>query len=181
MSTKNNKSKNTKRPVSKKVIDKWLTYAGIGALVVLVLAVAFAISYNDIKEEENNAQLANPITTVNSAEEMAAMLGYTVPELNKPAKLYTVLSLDGDPYSGRIIYEDGASFNITEGSGDISGIYGAEATGTEEIGGCTVTFSTLGNTEYASWQVGEFALSLTSGSEGDLKAEVAEIITAMEG
>jgi len=181
MSTKKNTKKNTKRTVSKKVIDKWLTYAGIGALAVIVLAVAFVITYNDIREDEKAAANANPITSVNSAAEMSQLLGYTVPELNKPATNYIVLSLDGEPYCGRILYEDSASFNIAEGEGDLTSVANAEELGSEEISGCTVSFKKLGNTEYASWQHGKYTLSLTNNKGGDLRAEVAEIIAQMEG
>ena len=128
--------------------------------------------------------MVNPLVTVNSAEEMEAKLGYTVPVLKKDVDSYIVLVIEGTAESGRIHYTDGSVFNIKQGSGDISGIYGGvlederilgyEVKNGGIIGGTLVSFYVYEDTRYAIWEKDGFTFSLTGTAA--LEDEIAALI-----
>lgn len=119
-------------------------------------------------------QMGNPLVTVASAEEMEAQLGYTVPVLDKDVSDYIVLVIDGAAESGRIRYADGSDFNIKQGSGDISGIYGGAQEEELEMDGVAVTFFRFEDIRYAIWEKDGFAFSLSGGET--LKEDVTALI-----
>ena len=126
------------------------------------------------KPDPGFVQMGNPLVTVASAEEMEAQLGYTVPVLDKDVSDYIVLVIDGAAESGRIRYADGSDFNIKQGSGDISGIYGGAQEEEMEIDGVAVTFFRFEDIRYAIWEKDGFAFSLSGGET--LKEDVAALI-----
>ena len=119
-------------------------------------------------------QMGNPLVTVASAEEMETQLGYTVPVLDRDVSDYIVLVIDGAAESGRIRYADGSDFNIKQGSGDISGIYGGTQEEEMEIDSVAVTFFRFENIRYAIWEKDGFAFSLSGGET--LVEDVAALI-----
>lgn len=123
-------------------------------------------------ETEGFVQMVNPLVTVNSAQEMEAQLGYSVPVLDKDVESYIILVIDGTAESGRIRYADGTDFNIKCGSGDISGIYGGTQESEQVIGGVNVSFWVFEDIHYALWETDGFTYSLagTAISEADLAA-----------
>ena len=118
--------------------------------------------------------MVNPIVEVASPAEMADMLDFPVPVLDKAIDRCTVLVFDSLPTMGRLYYADGGVFSIQYGTGDISGIYGGACQREAEIGGVSVAFYTYEDTCYALWETGGFTHSLTGGSE--LESEVAALI-----
>ena len=126
------------------------------------------------KPDPGFVQMGNPLVTVASAEEMEAQLGYTVPVLDKDVSDYIVLVIDGAAESGRIRYADGSDFNIKQGSGDISGIYGGAQEEELEIDGVAVTFFRFEDIRYAIWEKDGFAFSLSGGET--LKEDVTALI-----
>ena len=115
-------------------------------------------------------QMGNPLVEVASAQEMEAKLGYSVPVLDKAVETYFVLAAQ----QARIRYADGASFDMKQGTGDISGIYGGVEEKTETLCGVSVTFLTYEETRYAIWEKDGFTYSLTGGE--NLADEVAALI-----
>ena len=126
------------------------------------------------KPDPGFVQMGNPLVTVASAEELEAQLGYTVPVLDKDVSDYIVLVIDGAAESGRIRYADGSDFNIKQGSGDISGIYGGAQEEELEIDGVAVTFFRFEDIRYAIWEKDGFAFSLSGGET--LAEDVAALI-----
>ena len=126
------------------------------------------------KPDPGFVQMGNPLVTVASAEEMEAQLGHTVPVLDKDVSDYIVLVIDGAAESGRIRYADGSDFNIKQGSGDISGIYGGAQEEEMEIDGVAVTFFRFEDIRYAIWEKDGFAFSLSGGET--LKEDVTALI-----
>ncbi len=129
-------------------------------------------------------QMGNPLVTVNSVQEMEQQLGYSVPLLDKEVSDYIVLVIDGTADSGRILYADGSDFNIKQGTGDISGIYGGVPEHTKIIGstvenghiigGTLVSFYVFEDIRYAIWEKDGFTFSLT-GAEA-LEDDVAALL-----
>ena len=119
-------------------------------------------------------QMGNPLVEVASVQEMEAKLGYSVPVLDKAVETYIVLVVNGTAQQGRIRYADGTSFDMKQGSGDVSGIYGGVVEKTETISGVSVSFMTYEQTHYAIWEKDGFSYSLTGGE--NLAGEVAALI-----
>ena len=119
-------------------------------------------------------QMGNPLVEVASLQEMEEKLGYSVPVLDKAVDTYIVLVTGGTAQQGRIRYADGASFDMKQGTGDISGIYGGVVENAETISGVTVSFLTYEDLRYAIWEKDGFTFSLTGGEA--LAQEVAALI-----
>ena len=120
-------------------------------------------------------QVVNPMMEVASLEEMEKYLDFSVPTLDsKEVKSYIVLVMDNYPTIGRVYYEDGATFSIQYGSGDISGIYGGSLEKTEPVKGVNVSYYTYDTIRYALWETSGFTHSLTGGVA--LEEEVAALI-----
>ena len=149
-------------------------------LAVLVAGLCLICLLGGCAEQEPTAtdpgfvQMVNPLVTVDSIQDMEAKLGYPVPVLNKAVDTYIVLVVNGIAEQGRICYADGSDFNITRGTGDISGIYGGVLDRTETISGIEVSFLAYEDIRYAIWEKDGFAFSLTGGDA--LANEVATLI-----
>lgn len=130
----------------------------------------------ETNESEEFVQITNPLVTVDSVQEMEAQLGYTVPQLDKAVDTYIVLVIDGSAESGRIRYADGTDFNIKQGSGDISGIYGGTQEGETNINGISVSLWVYEDIHYALWEANGFTHSLAGAeiSEADLAALIGK-------
>ena len=121
-------------------------------------------------------QVVNPLVEVATPQDMEAKLGYSVPVLKKDVSAYIVLVIDGVAESGRIRYTDGSDFNIKQGSGDISGIYGGTPAGESTVSGVSVSYFTCEELRYAIWEKDGFTFSLTGGDT--LEADVAALLAA---
>lgn len=129
----------------------------------------------DTTPDPKPVQVVNPMMEVASLEEMEEYLDFSVPTLDsKEVKSYIVLVTDGYPTMGRVYYEDGATFSIQYGTGDISGIYGGSLEKTEPVKGVNVSYYTYDTIRYALWETGGFTYSLTGGVS--LEEEVASLI-----
>jgi hypothetical protein len=147
--------------------------------LVLALALFLALPAGCAEKQEEIpdagfVQMGNPLVEVASAQEMEAKLGYKVPVLDKAVDTYIVLVVNGTAQQGRIRYADGASFDMKQGTGDVSGIYGGVTESTETISGVAVSFLRFEDTRYAIWEKDGFTFSLTGGDT--LVQEVAALI-----
>lgn len=147
-------------------------------IVLMVLCLAFALVGCGTEQTEapdaGFVQVVNPLVTVESVEEMEEKLGYSVPVLDKDVESYIVLVIDGVCESGRIRYADGSDFNIKEGNGDISGIYGGVLETEERIREVVVSFYAYEEIRYAIWEKDGFTYSLAGG--GALRDDVSALI-----
>ena len=147
----------------------------VACLCLMVLLCGCGGSRNEVPDS-GLVQVINPLVTVDSVEDMEEYLGYTVPVLEKEADSHIVLVIDGAAESGRIRYADGSDFNIGQGTGDISGIYGGVPEGEKTISGVAVSFFTFEDMRYAIWEKDGFAFSLTGAAA--LEQDVAALIGA---
>ena len=144
--------------------------AAVVAVCLCLTMIAGCAKKPEEAPDTGFVQMGNPLVEVASAEEMEAQLGYSVPVLDKAVEIYFVLAAQ----QARIRYADGASFDMKQGTGDISGIYGGVEEKTETICGVSVTFLTYEETRYAIWEKDGFTYSLTGGE--NLADEVAVLI-----
>ena len=154
-------------------MKKYLIFLLIATLL-LSLSGCGAAGEHTPKPEQ--VQVVNPLMTVASVAEMEEMLDFPVPVLDKQIKSCIVLVIDGYPTNGRIRYADGSDFNITYGSGDVSGIYGGVLEKSVEIQGVTVKIYTYDTLRYAIWETGGFSYSLTGGA--DLESELGALLAS---
>ena len=147
--------------------------------LILALGLCLALTAGCAEKQEEApaagfVQMGNPLVEVASIQEMEAKLGYKVPVLDKAVDAYIVLMVNGTAQQGRIRYADGASFDMKQGTGDISGIYGGVAETTKTISGVAVSFLRYDEIHYAIWEKDGFTFCLTGGDT--LAQEVAALI-----
>lgn len=154
----------------------WKTLLTVAAcLCVAIGGIAmFSGKNEETVPNPQQLQVTNPLMVVESLEDMEQYLDYDVAVLDKEVDKYIVLVINSLPQVGRIMYADGSIYNVQYGGDDISGIYGGELAKEEEISGITVSYYSYGELNYAIWKTGNFAHSLTGGS--NLESEVKELI-----
>ena len=148
----------------------------LAAILAACLCLVLLAGCAEKQEQAPNTgfvQMGNPLVEVASLQEMEEKLSYSVPVLDKAVDTYIVLVTGGTAQQGRIRYADGASFDMKQGTGDISGIYGGVLEKAETISGVTVSFLTYEDIRYAIWEKDGFTFSLTGGEA--LAQEVAAL------
>ena len=138
----------------------------------------YAVIPKTSEKSDEKTEIANPLREVASAEEMNTLLGYKVPVIEgKQIETYIVIEADGAARHGRIIYSDGAEFDIEKGDADVSGIYGGSLEKTVKINGTEVKIYTFENIRYGIWSDGvySYSYSVQQGS-GDLEKGIQELI-----
>jgi len=156
--------------------------------IVFIIAVIVIILVGVIMNKENNnnesnneinnelLQIPNPISEVNSVEEMEQYLGFIPKVLNKEISVYQVIDNDEKPI-GEIIYKDESRYRMSRLSGDISGIYGGEKEKTINTNNIDVTIYTMEDTRYAIWKDAEYSYSYSSLiSNENFETELNELI-----
>ena len=133
-------------------------------------------SKNDSAPQSQPVQMGNPLMEMASLEEMEDKLGYSVPVLEKAVEAYIVVNMGDQPSIGRICYADGSVFNMQRGTGDVSGIYGGESVGEEDVNGIAVSYFTFEDESYALWESDGYTYSLTGGE--NLNEEVAFLLNS---
>lgn len=130
-----------------------------------------------VKSEENT-EIPNPLTEVASVAEMKSLLGYDIPVISgKAIDTCTVIEADGIPQHGRIIYSDGAEFDIEKGKADVSGIYGGTLEKTVKINGTEVSIYSFENIRYGIWSDNDYSYSYSEKQgSGDIEAAIGSII-----
>lgn len=139
----------------------WIRWAAVTACL-LFAAVGVVILYKTDDFSAPNPkiiQIASPVITVESTEEMEEYLDFYIPVLDKEVLTYSVLVLDNYPTIGQIDYADGTVFRIKYGSGDISGVYGSLLEEIKEINGVKIKCYKNTQTTYAVWEQNGFAFS----------------------
>lgn len=131
---------------------------------------------NPMKNSEL-VQIANPITEVDSFEELQKYFNVNIPLLDKDVDSYIAIGFDGYADHARIKYLDDTTFDLDlSGKDDASGIYGGVVTKEEKINGINVKFYTYENINYAIWQKDEIAYSYSiKNTEIDLN-ELNELL-----
>ena len=164
-----------KQPAIKKNSRTWVKWGAMAACLCL-LAGGITMFYPKGTKAPNPepVQVTNPIMEVASVEEMEQYLDFKVPVLNKKVSVYMVLVIDNYPEMGRIKYADGALFSMKYGTGDISGVYGAELVKTEQVNGITVSYYESSMNSYAAWEKDGFTYSLSGGDS--LEEDVQELL-----
>lgn len=145
----------------------------IVAAIAACICIAFtsATMIRDPSEGGNlpgNVMISNPITYVDSYDEMEKYLGYSVPILKeKTPKSYVVFASDGRAESGKVQYSDGSELKTMRGSADISGIFGAKLLGDINISGVTVHYYSFESTVYSVWSIGGYSYCYSTHADKD--------------
>lgn len=128
------------------------------ACVCLILAAALPVLFSG---KTPAAQVVSPITELGSVAELEQALGTALPvPENKKAARCLLFSADGQPYKGEITFTDNTVLAVGMGTGtstdtgDISGIWGGTAVGTDDILGVSVRYCTYTGIEYAVFTCG---------------------------
>lgn len=124
-------------------------------------------------------QVTNPVTKTGSLYKLEKLLGYHVPAIeNKDVSEYSFYNDEnGNPYMAEIKYSDRVVFRMCAGTGDISGIYGAEMCDNRTIYGISVSFYSFPGYSYAIWERDGYAYSAASSSISiDALGEIVSLI-----
>lgn len=169
-----NEKENFKRKEVIVMSKKILSIAAVLIIAVVIIGVGVINKNNNGKIAVTDLlQIANPITELDSEEEMKKYLGFDVPVLDKEVESYIVIGEDKYATHARIIYKDGTVFEMEKGDKDVSGIYGATLEKEETISDIKVSFYSLEELKYATWENNGFSYSY-SNSNGNV--DVSEII-----
>ena len=143
----------------------------IVAAIAACICIAFtsAAMMRDLSEGENpDVMISNPITYVDSYDEMEKYLGYSVPVLEeKMPESYVIFASDGRAESGTVKYSDGSELKTMRGSGDISGVFGAKLLGDINISGVTVHYYSFESTVYSVWSIGGYSYCYSTHANKD--------------
>lgn len=158
--------------------------------IYFIFLVCIALILCSCQNNENDAapvqaQVANPIVTYRSIADMNQVLPFPMAEIENPApyQAYSYAVIDGE--MGQITYHDGEEqmvLRITTGTGDISGIYGAEWKNTASIRKIDVEFWQYDDYLYALWCTGDdqneiaYSLLTDSLSQKELTTYVTDLI-----
>lgn len=154
--------------------------AAAAACICIVLTTALVLrSTGEGTDQPGKVMISNPVTYVDSYDEMEKYLGYSVPRLDeKTPESYIVFASNGNAESGTVKYSDGSELKIMRGSGDISGIFGGKLTGDRDILGVTVHFYVFGSTVYSVWTESGYSYCYvaSSGEESDVYSVTEKFI-----
>ena len=164
---------------AKKIFPYKIFGAAAACLCLVLVGTTVLFHRTSTKPHPELVQTPNPLLEVQSAKEMSDYLDFDVPVLEKEADTYIVLVVDNYPTMGRIEYQDGSTFSMEYGSGDISGIYGGIFDNEQTINDVRVSFYHYLTDEnetmrYALWEKNGFTYSLT-GTE-NLETEIQTLI-----
>lgn len=162
---------NYKKKVKKPI---WIKWGAMAACLCMMVAgsILFLQDGNDSVPHPDMVQTPSPIIEVTTVDEMEQYLDFDVPVLDKEVECYSVFVEDSYPTMGQIDYEDGSTFRIKYGSGDISGIYGGTLKERKEIDGVDVSYCQYAETTYAIWEQKGFAFSYAYVADGDAYVEI---------
>ena len=157
----------------------------LGLCIALFIIIIGIIIYDDNKvvddkktyeSKEELEQIVNPLTEVNSVEEMKKYLGFDVPVIkDKKVKSYIVIGEDKKAEHARIIYSDGSSFEMEKEVGkDVSGIYGGKFNKKETINDAEVSIYTMEDIKYGIWSddTYSYSYSITKGKVSKLISDI---------
>lgn len=165
----------------KKVIagekNRYLKKSLIVCAACFCIVVAGAIVMNFPQLRPENPQTGNPVTEVNSSEEMEKYLGYKVPVIeDKDVSSYTVIDDGQNAKHGRIVYSDDTEFDMEEGQTDVSGIYGGRTEKTENICGTDVDINRYEDTVYGVWSDETYSYAYSAPEDYESLEEDIETI-----
>lgn len=142
-------------------------------LIVAVMASALLFAACSSTPSEETAEIPNPIHEYASVEELDTALGFDmlVPPAFELGETVAYSSID-DTIGQAIVSVDGWNLTLRKGPGseDISGVYGAEETKTEDIGGIFVKFGAYEGLQVATWTSGNYSYSAVGEGAGMTEA-----------
>lgn len=153
----------------------------LGVATIAILAVII-VSMSMINKREGEGQIsdliqiANPITEVESIEEMKKYLGFDVPVLEKNVEAYIVIGEDKYATHARIMYQDDTKFEMEKGNSDVSGIYGGIPEKEEIINNIKVQFYSFENTKYVIWSKNGYSYSYSNSNGEVSKTELEKLL-----
>lgn len=152
----------------------FVAFGAAAACLCLTVCGTFMLNGNSGKPNPDMVQVVTPFIEVASVEEMEQYLDFDIPTLEKEVESYLVFVEEKYPYMARIIYQDDATFTMTYGSGDVSGIHGGKLEKEETVDKVSIAYYSYDTIRYALWEKDGFTYSLTGGN--NLEEEVAKLI-----
>ncbi len=135
---------------------------------------------------ENLVQGGNPVVEVEGYDAMEQELGFYVPRLTRTVERFEVVSCGGRATEGHVWYADGSALFKAHGTGDISGVFGAQLKNSVVYDGVTVYFyaygdgSSAGEKSYAVWSHNGCSYCYRAADD-DIYDTVRKIVTASAG
>ena len=159
----------------------------LSVVAIAILAVVIAIVGINMNNKGGSTssftelvEIANPITEVNSKEEMKKYLGYYIPVLNKEVERYAVIGEGKYADHARVTYKDGTELNMEKGTGDVSGINGATFVKEEKLSNVDVKFYNYEfediEINYVIWEVNGFTFAYSNENGEISSTEITELI-----
>ncbi len=140
--------------------------------------------------EPGNVMMGNPITDVESYDELERYMGYKVPRLEfKTTETLSVISYEGEPKKAKMVFTDGSQLLMMKGTGDISGIFGATLETTVTVGVVPVYIGVVpvymyrfDSVHYAVWSYKGYSYCyiVNNAGSGALYGDVERIIRTIE-
>lgn len=154
-------------------------FTSIAACICLVLVAVVAINSLTSSKSNDLIQITNPITEVESADEMKDYLGYDVPVIDgQDVESYTVIGDGNYAQHGRIEYSNGGQFDVEKAvNTDVSGIYGATLEKTQTIDSVNVSLYEFEGTYYTVWSYSDYSYSYSDDSESDTMTATQTLIS----
>ncbi len=151
--------------------------AGLAACVCIVFTAVMTFTNLSGNKANELVQIANPITEVNSVDEMKQYLGFDVPVIkDKKVEAYIVIGDDNYATHARIVYADSSNFEMEKGNGvDVSGISGGTLDENKTINSVKVEFYHMDDTVYANWSDGTYSYSYSASSSEAVENAVTSL------
>ncbi len=152
----------------------------VSVVVCLVVIIAGGIMISRRNEISNNNQelvaIANPITKVQSIEELKKYFNVKIPVLDKEVEEYCIIGYEGYANHCRIVYKDNTVFNLNLINEDASGIHGGTDIKEEKIKGVNVKFYRYDGINFATWTKDDINYSYAN-YEGEInKIELEKLV-----
>lgn len=173
--------------------QQWIPAAGLAAAAVILCSVGLRFHFSPITDSETPTvsdfvQGVYPAQEYRSATELAAAVGFSIPELSSvPFSVTQTIYTATDDHLAEVQYTGNADSETlilrkSEGTGDISGDYTQyEQTSTIEINGISVTEKGNGRLiSLAYWTDGTYACSIALSS-GCSSAQMEQMISEVMG
>lgn len=154
-------------------ILKYFSVCASSFAVIILGVVMFNSGIN-----KNNIQIPNPITSLNSLNELSKYLEIDVSNLDfKPV---SNISKYNDEVLGEITYNDNSRLRISKGSENNSGIYGGIIKEEIIIENIEVQVYTYDDLEYAVWNNNNYSYSYIKSENEEIKNIIENIIEGVK-
>ena len=157
-------------------------------IVIIVLLCSLAISVgcenkNKKKEPQKETNTINPLTEVNTKEELEKLVGFEVPVIEEKEIIsYIAIGQENQKEHARVLYQDGSEFDMQKGKiknqEEVSGIYAAEEKETTKVNKTKVNIYEYEETTFGIWTDKQYSYcyAMQNTTSEDLVKELEKLI-----